>query len=346
MGFMSERIDRWIEALPALRQIQEETLRKMIREKGVEFMVQNRMLTPAELKRFRIEFAGDLAAMRKRGTLVGATDQWTPSLRRAMARDETTSDREDEGPEYRRRRIQQASDVINGLSRDDTGTDVRKRREAQSQHFTGAQGRNRPAFRTPQYTTNALDQEDPITAVLNFVEDKLDPEDLERLKQMLRGEGENEANEDWPPANPNPERRVEGRGTEGFSRDERSRVRRPRAMDARQRMSREQIIAIAARAAGVSPRTIRAAMDGRSGDARISSDAEFFGRFPEAARLRFETYAAAPPSQSLHPSSRGLRPHVMAADARVRRVPTPGPVSDLTARFPDAARLRSEDARW
>jgi hypothetical protein len=48
-------------------------------------MPQNRMLTPAELKRFRIEHAADIASMKKRGTLFGATDETTPHISESIA---------------------------------------------------------------------------------------------------------------------------------------------------------------------------------------------------------------------------------------------------------------------
>jgi len=47
-------------------------------------MAQNRMLTDAELRRFRIEHAADIASMRHRGQLMGATDDMSPQLRAGL----------------------------------------------------------------------------------------------------------------------------------------------------------------------------------------------------------------------------------------------------------------------
>ena len=48
-------------------------------------MPTNRMLTDAELRRFRIEHAADLASMKKNGTLFGATDEIADDVRKRLA---------------------------------------------------------------------------------------------------------------------------------------------------------------------------------------------------------------------------------------------------------------------
>jgi hypothetical protein len=241
-----------------------------LRRERNEAMI-NRMLTPSELITFAVRNADAI----KSTWGGGATDQSTPALRRRLARDESRADRE--------------------------------RVPSGGRRFLGAQGQGRPASRTPEYATNALDQ-DRRGELMEFLRERLSPEDYEACCAMLkdRGDGEDDerageresvrmdascrrSDEDYSPASEGGRKGpAKGRPAKpaGAAADALSQALRSAARIAVSSYPTASQIAAERRAAQIGGSRLRLAADAKRPAARSDTLDSFAKRWPDAARIR------------------------------------------------------------